>query len=67
MSLWKNNVNADTKPSTLENEFSANETGSEGKAKFVRNAQEENTMKIAPSENDVYLEKPASGERNTRE
>ena len=54
-------MKAETKPRTLETEFSTNDSGSDGKARFVRNAHEENTMKIPPNENSVYLETPASG------
>ncbi len=58
-----NREKAAAKPRTLEVEFSTKEMGSDGNAKFVRKAHEERTMKTAPSENRVYLERLARGER----
>lgn len=62
-----NSVNAVTKPRTLEAEFRAKDVDSEGKAKFVRKAQEDKTTKTAPTEKRVYLETLARGERYRRE
>lgn len=65
--LWRNSVKATTKPRTFEAEFRTKEAKSDGNAKLVRNAQEERTTKTPPREKSVYLERPATGERERRE